>query len=69
MRRIDNFFGGSSILTHPFHEDHTMVEEVPDYEYIEEDIKQDEAAGKKIQNAGTSVYTTGFKDMLLKPQL
>jgi len=48
-----------------------MVEEVPDYEYIEEDIKQDEAAagGKKIQNAGTSVYTTGFKDMLLKPQL
>jgi hypothetical protein len=59
----------SSILTHPFPEDHTMAEEVPDYEYVDEEIKQDEPAGKKIQNPGTSVYTTGFKDMLLKPQL
>ncbi len=46
-----------------------MAEEVPDYEYVDEEIKQDEPAGKKIQNPGTSVYTTGFKDMLLKPQL
>jgi superfamily II DNA/RNA helicase len=49
-----------------------MVEqEVPDYEYLEEDIKQQDenADGKKIQNPGTSVYTTGFKDMLLKAQL
>ena len=48
-----------------------MVEEVPDYEYVENEVnlQDDNAEGKKIQNPGTSVYTTGFKDMLLKPQL
>ena len=48
-----------------------MVEEVPDYEYIEDEgnLQEEKAEGKKIQNPGTSVYTTGFKDMLLKPQL
>jgi ATP-dependent RNA helicase UAP56/SUB2 len=61
----------ASLLTKPFHEDHTMVEELPDYEYVDEDIKQQDenVDGKKIQNPGTSVYTTGFKDMFLKAQL
>jgi hypothetical protein len=46
-------------------------EEVPEYDYIDEEVKQpdENADGKRIQNPGTSVYTTGFKDMLLKPQL
>jgi ATP-dependent RNA helicase UAP56/SUB2 len=49
-----------------------MAEDLPDYEYVDEDIKQPEenpADGKKMQYAGASVYATGFKDMLLKPQL
>jgi ATP-dependent RNA helicase UAP56/SUB2 len=50
------------------------VNDLPDYDYDEEH-KDDgkngaqDADGKKIQNPGTSVYSTGFKDMLLRPEL